>query len=731
MKHTIFSALILALLATIPSGAQENCIDYNDYFHYVSGLEMPDGASLVALDGDVALVLNDGYLQFVDISDPNLPELIPSNDLYFDSPLEIATWEGYCLIADDDGLNHVDISDPAAPSIRGTLPLTGYVEGMALIGHTCPIACGSYGVYLVDWDDPNNMSVISTIDTPGDARNVAIGVNEEYIYVADGDAGLQVVDVTDLANPEIVATVPFGTYVAEIAVLSNDYLVLADYSLEFHIVDIHSPENAEPVVHMSLPDYPNDIATLPGIGIVTTDDCVVMWDLSTPTAPVLAYNYDGYGPVDVVAVDGFAYVTEYGPDAFEIFACLAPQPAQPLSYDDAVDAVDVARLGDEMAFVLDYDDEIWSYDISDPTLPTHEHTVAMTIDGRPDRIVGVNHHLYIAVTGSSSQWHGLHIYEVSSLTDFYYLGEVETPGYANELAVLPTEDYVYLADETDGLQVINTSNPTDPQIVNWIDLYDCYGVDVEGTLLFASEDNTVAVFDITNPADPQWLGQTDALNQEITSLDAQGDYVYALDYDNGFYVIDASNPAAPVLVGQPYLPQMTGYEVEVAGNYAYLASDTNGMYVVDVTDPTQPFFVGHGEGNGYAKGLGLDENYVYFADQDLLGFAIFPQQCDDSGDAPWHVTEPALRLVQNYPNPCISSTTFAFELPAAGSVRLDIVDVNGRMITILANGWQTAGQHQLGWSGVTSDGAQVSPGVYFARLALNDQIAMRKVIVGR
>ncbi len=210
-----------------------------------------------------------------------------------------------------------------------------------------------------------------------------------------------------------------------------------------------------------------------------------------------------------------------------------------------------------------------------------------------------------------------------------------------------------------------------------------------------------------------------------------GNYVYALDYNGGFYLIDVTTPTAPVLVGQPYLPSMTGYEVEVAGNYAYLANDSNGLYVVDVTDPTQPFFTGHGTGGGYSYGIGLDENYVYLADEGTHGFRVFPQQCDESGDVPWHAAESTLRLVQNYPNPCVSATTFAFELPAAGAVRLDIVDVNGRLITTLANGWQTAGEHQLGWSGLTSGGSQVTPGVYFVRLTQNNQSAMRKVIVGQ
>jgi hypothetical protein len=456
-----------------------------------------------------------------------------------------------------------------------------------------------------------------------------------------------------------------------------------------------------------------------------------MWDVTTPTNPVLAYAYEGYAPGDVVAAGGYAYLTEYNPQAFDVFACPTPAPPQPLGQDTSVDALDVARLGSDMAFVLDYDDEIWSYDISDPTVLTPAHIVAMSIDGCPNRIEGVGQHLYITTTGTTSQSHGLQIYEVSSLTDFYYMGEVETPGYANEIAALPTENYVYVADKDEGLQVIDTSDPTDPQIVNWIDLYYCYGVDVQGTLLYASEDNAVSIFDITDPSDPQFLGQSDQVDQEITSIAASGNYVYALDYDNGFYVIDATNPAAPVVVGKPYLPQMTGYEVEVVGNYAYIASGTNGLYVVYVTDPTQPFYVGHGEGGGYAMGLGLDENYVYFADQDLLGFAMFPRQCDESGDVPLNPATHMLRLVQNYPNPCLTSTTFAFELPVAGTARLDIVDVNGRMVTSLANGWQTAGVHQLSWSNLRGDGIPVMPGVYFARLTLGGQSAVRKVVVGQ
>jgi hypothetical protein len=73
---------------------------------------------------------------------------------------------------------------------------------------------------------------------------------------------------------------------------------------------------------------------------------------------------------------------------------------------------------------------------------------------------------------------------------------------------------------------------------------------------------------------------------------------------------------------------------------------------------------------------------------------------------PSHVT-----LAQNYPNPFNPSTTIHFSLPSAGMVHLEVFDVLGRSVGVLANGVFAAGQHK-----VQFDAKNLPSGVYVVRL---------------
>ncbi|HFE63649.1 MAG TPA: T9SS type A sorting domain-containing protein [Caldithrix sp.] len=74
------------------------------------------------------------------------------------------------------------------------------------------------------------------------------------------------------------------------------------------------------------------------------------------------------------------------------------------------------------------------------------------------------------------------------------------------------------------------------------------------------------------------------------------------------------------------------------------------------------------------------------------------------------------RLYQNYPNPFNPSTTISFDLPEESRVMLEIYDITGRKIRVLAEGRYPAGSHRVVWDGRDSNGQAVASGVYAYRL---------------
>lgn len=85
-------------------------------------------------------------------------------------------------------------------------------------------------------------------------------------------------------------------------------------------------------------------------------------------------------------------------------------------------------------------------------------------------------------------------------------------------------------------------------------------------------------------------------------------------------------------------------------------------------------------------------------------------------------------LNQNYPNPFNPATTIEYTLLTAGTVVLQIYNVDGQLVRTLISQDCLAGTHQIRWDGTNNSGQNVTNGVYFYRLQFNQDIQTRKLI---
>ena len=72
----------------------------------------------------------------------------------------------------------------------------------------------------------------------------------------------------------------------------------------------------------------------------------------------------------------------------------------------------------------------------------------------------------------------------------------------------------------------------------------------------------------------------------------------------------------------------------------------------------------------------------------------------------------SVRLHRNYPNPFNGQTTVTYELPTAGQVDLQVIDLLGRRILTLRSEIQSAGIHTIRW-----DATSIASGTYFIVLS--------------
>lgn len=81
-------------------------------------------------------------------------------------------------------------------------------------------------------------------------------------------------------------------------------------------------------------------------------------------------------------------------------------------------------------------------------------------------------------------------------------------------------------------------------------------------------------------------------------------------------------------------------------------------------------------------------------------------------------------LGQNYPNPCVNSTTFPYQVVENGNVSIQVSDYTGRVIRNVTIGHKTVGAYTYEMQ--TSD---LSSGIYYTQLTVNHRVSIKKMII--
>jgi hypothetical protein len=93
------------------------------------------------------------------------------------------------------------------------------------------------------------------------------------------------------------------------------------------------------------------------------------------------------------------------------------------------------------------------------------------------------------------------------------------------------------------------------------------------------------------------------------------------------------------------------------------------------------------------------------------------------------VAPPTSFSLQVRPQPARTGATIGFDLPIQTAVRLEVFDVAGRSVRMLAAGQYAPGSYSLPWDLRGGDGARLSAGVFFLRLQASGQSRLSRVVI--
>ncbi|MFH1445497.1 MAG: hypothetical protein ABIF08_03390 [Nanoarchaeota archaeon] len=200
---------------------------------------------------------------------------------------------------------------------------------------------------------------------------------------------------------------------------------------------------------------------------------------------------------------------------------------------------------------------------------------------------------------------GLKVIDITDKTNPIIVGSVDTD---NAWDVDVSGNYAYVADKGEGLRIIDVTNKSNPVIVASVGDSVAEGVDVLGNYAYVS-GSSLEIIDVTNKTSPVVVSML-GVGINGNNIRIVGNYAYVTDAGNGLKVIDVSDKSNPTVVGS--VDTDDAWDVDVSGNYAYVGDQVAGLKVIDISNKTNPTVVGSVD-DIYALGVIVSGDYVYAA----------------------------------------------------------------------------------------------------------------------
>ena len=569
----------------------------------------PSVVQTVSVESNYAYIANYEYgatektgLWIMDVSDPSkITEVGHLETHWTTDVVDVEILEEKAYIATITTLNVIDLADLARPVQIGELFIgQGWnknITGISVAGDYVYIAAGNAGLRVIDVSEPVQPIEVGAYEMAGEweyANDVA--VSDGYVYVAGGFSGLYIMDISLPSNPEKIASYEVNGAARNVAIAGryayvsvlfggqtmDAYLTAVDISVPTHPQGFGTsdPFSYAPSLHGLVID--DNIAC-----IIADETGLILYDISIPSDRMIIGNYKVFGETtDIDLVDEYIYITER-------FAGILP-------FDKGA-----LRI----------------MDVSNPAAPMEKSHYEVSRGVNSVSVVGE-----YAYTATAT---GLEVVDVSDPTNPEFVSSFYAGREAVDILVIGNYAYIPV-DNTEnppaemGLYILDISTPSDPKEISFVEIP---GVGSYGWGDLAALENSIYVVDTSlwvidqnNLSDPSVIGQIQ--DWPATAITVADDYVYLGNDFGGITIMNLSNPLEITQVADiSFGPVMGGIrvmDIYVVGNLAYIANG-NTMRVVDISAPSNPIEIGHFETPGWSEEVDVGDNiYVAAGDAGLL-----------------------------------------------------------------------------------------------------------------
>ena len=489
------------------------------------------------------------------------------------------------------------------PELEGSL--TSYANGA--------------GVFL---SSPTPEESITNLTTSGPAQKVVYpDWGGDYVYVAAGEAGLLIIDISMPRAPETVASLQTED-AADLALYDYGpdvhYAFIADGAGKIKSVDISNP--LAPVQTGAFTGTLGDARvaeTLPDeerLFIVdkSGETAIMAFDIADPDSPVFIAQYGGGGTYEFndIALSyylvggttpyAFIYATTSNDQMIlELYHLLGGSTiVNYRSYTDADYRADYVVTDENYVYVLSRASIYLEPPPPYSLMVLSKYPSSFTKVGNSDASQGFLADIQIRDDKVyAADGLGLQMFDVSDplnpeMTDYW-----NTPGASTGVAT--DGSFCFVTSGSLGFQTVNISLPNDLSLAGLYNPGSGYrGIALRDDLAYMTNNaDGLTILDISDTSAPVPVSGGHLALSGAGQIVLSGPYAYITRGTSGLEIVDISDSSAPVSAGSaPALSGSVG-RLTVKGDYAYLAGST-GLQIYDISDPSDPYGIGFYDSDG-------------------------------------------------------------------------------------------------------------------------------------
>ncbi len=316
------------------------------------------------------------------------------------------------------------------------------ISGLVLI-----VSCGkpTDPETLKKEDVSGGYKIVTSYTTAGYAQDVVI--KDHLAYIAQGEVGLMIVNVSEPENPQTVSITSDGVrgYSSKID-MKDSVVYIAAGSFGVTVLNVADP-TAPFVTIANTSMKPAKGLHIMGDYLYTaiSEQGVKIADISYPTQP---------DPRGVTSTSGYATSVSVTADTnFMLVAC--------------------GEMGLSIYNISDFQEGYGEYPLVSLTITSGYAEHVTILDSKS---------LAYIACGTS----GLQIIDFSDTTNVHVVGSYDSPGYAKEL--IYKDEKIFMTAEQGGLQIFDVADATNPKLIGLVEMEYALGIDIDDNYIYVADD---------------------------------------------------------------------------------------------------------------------------------------------------------------------------------------------------------------------------------------------------